>query len=105
MVVEPVFENAGPKGKLPGAVATRVMHSSRSDDTTAGPVRNPGLPYVSYRLDMSSDIGNGGADVTVDLAEFGGDGPALLFNDSSPKLTERQLLHRNKYLGFELGPH
>ena len=89
MVVDPVFENAGPSGKLPGAVAIRVMPSSRSADTIAGPVRYPGLPYPSYRLDMPSDIGNGGADVTVDLAEFGGDGPALLFKDRSPKLTER----------------
>ena len=81
MVVEPVLENAGPKGRLPGAVAIRVNPSTLSDDTIAGPVRNPGLPYA-----WPSDIGNGGADVTVDLAECG---PDLLFNDNSPKLTEK----------------
>ena len=84
MVVEPVLENAGPKGRLPGAVAIRVSPSSLSDDTIAGPVRNPGLPNA-----WPSDIGNGGADVTVDLAECGREGPDLLFKDNSPKLTEK----------------
>ncbi len=93
-MVDPVLRHPGTRGRLPGALAVRGKIGPAG--CAAGPVCNgPGLvaaPPLLYipgiPVPSAENSGSDGGPCPRP-AEFGGDGLALLFNDRSPKLTEK----------------